>query len=125
MGLGLDFTLQSDGSIEGAFAGGKVYEGYPGLLHGGVVAALLDGTMTNCLFAKGKQAVTAELHVRYRHPVALQSQVTVRAWVVRARPPLQLLAAELRQDNLVKVTASAKFMESPPQPAAIPEADNQ
>jgi acyl-coenzyme A thioesterase PaaI-like protein len=36
------------------------------MLHGGVISSILDGTMTNCLFAHGTVAVTAELRVRFR-----------------------------------------------------------
>jgi acyl-coenzyme A thioesterase PaaI-like protein len=59
MGLGLHFTVAPEGGVESTFAGSDVFEGYAGWLHGGLTAALLDGAMTNCLFAHGCQAVTA------------------------------------------------------------------
>jgi acyl-coenzyme A thioesterase PaaI-like protein len=92
--------------------GGDGLEGYSGCLHSGVIAALLDGAMTNCLFAHGCRAFTAELTVRYRQAVAAQDRVTVRAWLTRSRPPLRLLRAELRQGACVKATAVGKFIES-------------
>ncbi len=47
-------------------------EGYGGrLLHGGVIAAALDGAMTHCLFAEGLTAVRRELIVKYKHPVTI------------------------------------------------------
>jgi uncharacterized protein (TIGR00369 family) len=86
-------------------------QGYEGRLHGGVIAAALDGAMTHCLFALGRTAVTAELNVRYRHPVATGRPATVRSRLARDLAPLYLVQAELVQDGVVKAEATAKFME--------------
>jgi acyl-coenzyme A thioesterase PaaI-like protein len=112
MGLGQEFALQPDGSVESTFAGSEVFEGYAGRLHGGVTAALLDGAMTNCLFARGVEALTAELTVRYREPVAVRGKMTTRAWLTESHGQLHLLRAELRQDGRVKATALGKFIEN-------------
>jgi len=110
-GLGLDFCVVSDGIIEASFSCDKVFQGYPAVLHGGVVSTLLGGPMTNCLFAHGHAAMTAELNVRFRHPVATGNPATVRAWITSSTRPLYELAAELIQDGQIKATAKGKFME--------------
>jgi acyl-coenzyme A thioesterase PaaI-like protein len=86
-------------------------EGYPGRLHGGVIAAALDAAMTHCLLALGRTAVTAELTIRFRHPVLTGRPATVRAWLQRDMAPLYLIGAELVQDDLTKAVATGKFME--------------
>ena len=86
-------------------------EGYPHVLHGGVICALLDGAMTNCVFASGSAAVTGDLHVRFRKPVATCGSATVRAWIEASSPPLYKLAAQLEQDGEIKATAKARFVE--------------
>lgn len=111
LGLGISFKQNPDGSVEGEFAGGGAFQGYDGMLHGGVIATLLDGAMTNCLFAHGRVAVTAELTVRYRRAVAADQAVTVRAWLEQASSRLLRLRAELTQNQQIKVTATAKFMD--------------
>jgi uncharacterized protein (TIGR00369 family) len=110
-GLGLKFTCEADGSVSATFLGHPALEGYVGLLHGGVIASLLDGAMTNCLFAHGCQAMTGELNVRYREPVVIGEEMRIRAWIRRSLPPLYMLTAELKQGNCVKAAATAKFME--------------
>ena len=85
LGLAQEYILQPDGSVEATFVGSERFEGYSGLLHGGMTAALLDGAMTNRLFARGVQALTAELTVRYRHPVAVCSEMTTRACLAESR----------------------------------------
>ncbi len=116
LGLKIDFSLHPDGSVEGRFAGGHVFQSYDGVLHGGMIAALLDGAMTNCLFAHGRTAVTGELNVRYRKSVASGEPVVMRAWLEQSNLGLYQLRAELTQNGCVKAVASAKFMAKPGQP---------
>ena len=110
-GLGLEFRIAYDGAVEASFACNRVFQGYPATLHGGVISALLDGAMTNCLFAHGHASMTAELDVRFRHPVVTGNPAMVRAWITSSMRPVHELAAELVQDGLVKATAKAKFLE--------------
>lgn len=104
------FAAAADGSVSSEFVVGEAYEGYAGILHGGVIATLLDAAMTNCLFAQGRCGLTADLHVRYRHPVRSGVPCVLRAWIERTTAPLYVLRAELRQDGLLRVTAEAKFL---------------
>jgi hypothetical protein len=119
-GLKIDFSLKSDGSVESVFAGSAALQGYDGLLHGGVIATLLDGAMTNCLFAHDRVAVTAELIVRYREPVQARNPMTVRAWLGLSSMDLHQLRAELTQNGCVKAVANAKFMGKPGDLAKAP-----
>ena len=112
-GLHLQFLSLEDGSVQASFDCGKAFEGYAGSLHGGVISALLDGAMTHCIFAHGHAGVTAELKVRYRHPVVVDHIAIVRGRICRCSPPLYLMEAELLQDGQVKATATAKFMDQP------------
>jgi len=112
-GLHLKFTLLEDGSVQATFDCGEVFQGYPGLLHGGTICTLLDGAMTNCLFAHGRQGITGELKVRFRHPVVTDRPAIARAWIDRSIPPFHVLQAELIQDEWVKAKATGKFVERP------------
>jgi len=66
-GLHTAFEVRPDGVVEAEVTYGEDKEGYDGHLHGGILAALLDGAMTNCLFSYGIPAVTGELAVRMVH----------------------------------------------------------
>lgn len=111
MGFGLKFKSNDDGSVGTSFLGHPALEGFQGFLHGGVIASLLDGAMTNCMFARGCVAMTAELKVRYHKPVVIGDEMFIRAWVTRSVSRLHVLHAELKQDGCVKAVATAKFME--------------
>ena len=109
-GLKLNFRLSDDGAVSADFNLDSDFEGYPAMLHGGIICAILDGAMTNCLFACNCVAVTADFQVRFRHPVATYQPACVRAWVIRYSSCLYELHAEILQDEQVKTTATGKFM---------------
>lgn len=112
-GLGLEFQVQADGGVTASFGCHDKFEGYGGMLHGGVISAIADGAMTNCLFAHGIVAVTAEITVRFRHPVELNAPLVVRAHITRSQAPLHVVEAEIVQDGQIKAKATGKFMERP------------
>lgn len=111
-GLNLRFVRCGD-AVEATFNCDSRYAGYNGILQGGIVASILDSAMTNCLFHCGVTALTAELTVRYRHPVLCDQVAVVRACVTDNRGELWVLHAELRQDGHLKAQAAAKFLRSP------------
>src|SRR5690606_26711624 len=76
-GLRLVFCLDDSGATTAEFSFDARHEGYPGVVHGGIAACVLDGAMTNCLFRQGISAYTADLQVRYRHPLLVNCPAVV------------------------------------------------
>ena len=64
-------THTTDGRATGRVTIGKSHEGPPGLVHGGVVATLLDHVLARAVRAGGRGGLTATLTVSYRRPVRL------------------------------------------------------
>ena len=64
-------TDTPDGRAAGRVTLGKPHEGPPGLVHGGVVATLLDHVLARAIRAAGRGGLTATLTVTYRRPVPL------------------------------------------------------
>jgi uncharacterized protein (TIGR00369 family) len=63
----------------------RAFQGWQGIVHGGILATLLDET---CAYAaKGLVAhvVTAEITVTYKKPVAIETELLVTATVVSRR----------------------------------------
>ena len=110
LGLGVRFTVRSDSGVEAMVSCPAWWEGYPGLVHGGIIATLLDAAMTNALFAGGTVAVTAEVKIRYLHPLPLGSSATVVGHVTRREPPLYLVEARITSEETVHATCAGKFM---------------
>jgi uncharacterized protein (TIGR00369 family) len=55
------------------------FQGWEGVAHGGIIAALLDEVSAYAVMGVSKQVVTAELTIRYLKPVPIGREVTVSA----------------------------------------------
>jgi uncharacterized protein (TIGR00369 family) len=109
--LGLRFVSCAAGGVEARFACETRFQGYEGIVHGGIVSTLLDGAMTHCLFARGIVALTARMTVRFLQPVVVGVPVVVRAYITDSLPPLHTLRALITQMGAPKADAVGKFVE--------------
>jgi acyl-coenzyme A thioesterase PaaI-like protein len=107
----LDFKVDSSGGVTTRFDCSEIFQSYTGFIHGGIISLLLDGAMTNCLFARKKKAVTGMLSVRYLQPVVVNRMADISARLVKSAPPLYYLEAEILQDGEMMAKATGKFME--------------
>ena len=83
------------------------------MVHGGIIAAIMDGAMGHCMFARQLTTVTVEIAVQFRHAVRTGQEATVRAWVVQTAHPLYMLEAEIVQGGQVKAKAKGKYYDQP------------
>ena len=109
-GLCLHFVTTGDDTVVAEFELDKAVEGYVGWSHGGITSAILDGAMTNWLFAHGLTGITAELNIRFRHPVILGKPASVSAHLKSGSHPLYELEASITQSGQLKVRATGRFM---------------
>jgi acyl-coenzyme A thioesterase PaaI-like protein len=110
-GLKLKFAVQPDGSVAAAFDCLPILQSYPKVLHGGVIATVLDSAMLYALFAIGIVAVTATIEVRYLAPTVTGRFATVRGWTESAKAhPIYDQRAQLSQDGRVVAEAHARFV---------------
>ncbi len=86
IGLRLRFTAEGDG-VRAEFTPGPQYQGYEGVLHGGIVTAALDDAMANLFHLRGRESITARLEIRFRReaPVGQRLVVTARLTGERRR----------------------------------------
>jgi acyl-coenzyme A thioesterase PaaI-like protein len=77
----LSLRFDGEGAIEGVFACDERQQGYDDMVHGGVIAAVIDASMAQCLMGRGIAGVTTKLSITYRKPVAIKRDARIRAWV--------------------------------------------
>ena len=82
-GLHLEFLLAPDGSVVCFPAVSESFVGYPGYLHGGIIATLLDEAMSKAVRALGQSAMTRKIEVDYRRPVPSNVQIRIEGRIVR------------------------------------------
>ena len=64
-----------DGIVVGRVCFGSAYEGPPGCVHGGYVAAAFDEVLGLAQSLSGQVGMTANLTIRYRRPTPLHSEL--------------------------------------------------
>jgi acyl-coenzyme A thioesterase PaaI-like protein len=77
----LEVTNAADGRVSARVTVGKAYEGPPGLVHGGVIATLLDHVLARAPRSAGHGGLTGSLTVRYRRPVPLGTPLVVEGYL--------------------------------------------
>ena len=113
-GLHLHFYEDDDGRVVVHFTPADVYQGYPGVLHGGIICTLLDETIGRALLRDDYWAVTGKLEVRFRKPVPVGKPITVIGEVVRASRRAVEGHGEIHlADGTVAVEAKALYVRLP------------
>jgi uncharacterized protein (TIGR00369 family) len=97
IGLHLRFATNAD-TVTAAFLPKDVHQGFQGVVHGGIIATVLDEAMAWATAAAGNWAVTTKLDVRFRRPLHVGEPTTVSARVVSVRGRAITAAAELVRD---------------------------
>ena len=81
---GLKMVFYQDGeAIVSDFLPGKEHQGFPGVIHGGVIAAVFDEALnrTSMLADHPTWTMTGRLEVRYRRYVPYGPLLRVKAWL--------------------------------------------
>lgn len=68
-GLHLEFLLADDASVVCLATIPSGFDGHPGYLHGGIIATMLDETMSKSLRARGITSLTRQMVVEYLRPI--------------------------------------------------------
>lgn len=111
-GLKLRFDVVEPGKVKARISLDSSWNGYASLVHGGVVASILDGAMTHALFSQGIAAVTASLNIRYHHPLRHGVTMHAEASLLSSHLELYILSASITQGGHICVSAEAKFMKT-------------
>lgn len=99
--------------------------GHPGIIHGGLLATLLDEGLARCCFPAlpNKVGVTANLNIDYRAPAMADSYVALRAETVKVEGRKAWVEGRIEtlpedgKEPMVLVEAKALFIE--PKQAAV------
>jgi acyl-coenzyme A thioesterase PaaI-like protein len=108
-GLGLKFYKHEDGAVFGNFFADQKYEGYSGIIHGGIIATLLDSAMTHCLLMKDIPALTGRLSVKYSFPIRIGTIVKLEARIVDQLREIFILEGKAWVDGKRVASAEAKY----------------
>ena len=124
-GLQLAFTQVGTSSVEVAYTAPAHTCGAPGVIHGGIQAALLDEAIGFAVFAHDQSAsdpsaaagagvrrdvVTVEFDLRYRRPAPVGVELTLRAQVVHVSGNDYLAVGQIVDaDGVLLTSATARW----------------
>jgi acyl-coenzyme A thioesterase PaaI-like protein len=97
-------------TVEGRANFGSAYEGPPGSVHGGFIAAAFDEVLGYVNSLTGSSSMTAQLCVDYKLPTPLHSDLLFTATLLRVDGRKTYTEGKLIADDQVTATATALFV---------------
>lgn len=110
-GLRVHFTWEEDHAVA-RFTPSEERCGYRGIVHGGILSAVLDETMGWApAYVKRLMAVTAEMTIRFVKPVPIGTPLVVTGRFTEDRRLYWSTKGEIRgEDGTLYVTGSGKYV---------------
>ena len=115
-------SIEGDGGTDSVVVGrvefGDAYEGPPGCVHGGVIAAYFDEVVGMAQSLGGNPGMTVHLEVDYRSPTPLHRPLEFRGWVTAIEGRKIRVAATLHHGETLCAEASGLFVSMRPEVVA-------
>jgi len=107
---GLRFSFNDSGALLGEFTCNGFQQGYDEMVHGGVIAAIVDASMAQCLMGHGVVGYTVKLSVKYRKPVLIRTKTTLTTSITVVNCGLLYsMKCEIIQNRNLVVQAAGQF----------------
>jgi len=106
----MDHEEGTDRAVVARVTFGPAFEGPPGCVHGGFVAAAFDEVLGATQSLSGTQGMTAHLDVDYRSPTPLGVPLVMRGWLDRTEGRKIWARAELRHGDTLCAESEALFI---------------
>jgi uncharacterized protein (TIGR00369 family) len=96
IGLRLEFFQAEDGTIVCLPTIPTSFEGPPGYVHGGIIATMLDETMSKTTRALGLKTVTGQMEIEYLRPVHSATPIRIEGRLLRSEGRKHWTEARIR-----------------------------
>ena len=110
IGLKLNFTF--DGKImKTEFIPRKEHQGFMNIVHGGIIATLLDEIMVKLAIDMGMPAVTAHMDIRLKKAMNVGEKITVEAKITKdTKKTIEAYAKAATDDDVILADARGKLV---------------
>ena len=110
-GLRIEFERIPGGSSIARHTFEARHQGYDNIVHGGILAAVLDDTMSHAIISLGLMPVTVEMTTRFRKPTYVGEEMTFEGHVTKVgRRFVDASAVGRGPGGVVKVESEGKFI---------------
>ena len=110
-GLHLEFMLAEDGTVVCLASIPDTFEGPRGYVHGGIIATLLDETMSKAVRSHKLVAMTRHMEVDYKLPVPSCSSIRVEGRVYHHEGRKHWAEAKILSEDKVLAQSKGLFIE--------------
>jgi acyl-coenzyme A thioesterase PaaI-like protein len=87
-----------------------MHQGYDGMAHGGILSAIIDASMAQCLMGHGVVGYTTDLSIKYRKPVLIDKPVALTTSITDIGIGcLYCLKSEIIQGRNLVAQATGRF----------------
>lgn len=84
--IGLKLQIEGDSRrVSTRFLPKKEHEGWDGIVHGGIIATLLDEVLAWICKKNGLAALTARLSIRFRNPAKIGEEISAHAQITEIK----------------------------------------
>jgi uncharacterized protein (TIGR00369 family) len=114
--IGLKLKFVREGKVAKAeFTPNKFHQGWAGVVHGGIIACLLDEAMSYATLFAGVNSLTAKMQTRFRRPLQIGEPLTITASLIKKTRKLVEAKAgiRLKDGTLVADSTATMFVLSP------------
>ncbi len=98
-GLKLKIEVKPNGESYVEFVPRREYEGYHGIMHGGITSTILDEIMVYACKSYGVDVVTAKMEVRFLKPVPIGRKLVAKGKVIEKKGKAYFTEGEIRGEN--------------------------
>jgi acyl-coenzyme A thioesterase PaaI-like protein len=114
IGFHMQFYADEENRVHADYTPHEAQQGYPGVLHGGLVTALLDEVIGFAGIASNVWCMTAKLDVRFRKPIPVNARLHVMGEITSHKRNLVEGHSEIRLgDGSVAAEARGTFLRIP------------
>ena len=100
IGLRLQYRRIGDAVVT-EFTPGDEHEGWPDIVHGGIITTLLYEVMENFAYRNGTIAMMRDMHTSFRRPAKTGRRITATARLEESADREMSVTATLTQDKLI------------------------
>ena len=100
IGLRLQYRRIGD-TVVTEFTPGDEHEGWPDIVHGGIITTLLYEVMENFAYRNGTIAMMRSMHTSFRRPAKIGERITATARLEESADREMSVTATLTQDKLI------------------------
>ena len=110
--IGLRLTYASEGdAVVTRFVPQEDHQGWPGIVHGGIIATLLYEVLENFSYQQGVIAMMKQMDTKLRRPGKTGVEIVARSWLAgRSEKEMQVSATLTSDDGTLIAEGSAELV---------------